>query len=325
MHHAGVAELTDLAPPAVSLRDEVLAGLARPQKTIAPKFFYDARGCELFDAICVLPEYYPTRTELAIMRTHAADMAAVLGEGCALIEIGCGSGEKTRLLLEHLAPPVFVPVDIAAEQLKASCDTLARAFPDLRIVPVRADFALPVTLPPVLDGQDVRRRVLYFPGSTIGNFNRGEAFAFLERWKPLLGADGALLIGVDLKKDPGLLRAAYNDAAGVTAQFNLNLLVRFNRELGADFDLAAFRHKAFYDGYLGRVEMHLESLRAQTVTVAGRRFGFAAGETIHTEISCKYSLEEFRALGRDAGYAPVAVWTDPARLFAVHCFAEAGS
>jgi dimethylhistidine N-methyltransferase len=315
--------VVDLAPPAVNLRDEVLAGLARPQKTVAPKFFYDARGCELFDAICRLPEYYPTRTELAIMRAHAGAMATALGDGCALIEIGCGNGEKTRLLLDHLAPSVFVPVDIAAEQLEASCEALSRAFPALRIVPVRADFALPVNLPPTIDGPDVRRRALYFPGSTIGNFNRGEAFAFLERWKPLLGAGGRLLIGVDLKKNAATLRAAYNDAAGITAQFNLNLLVRFNRELGADFDLAAFRHRAFYDEYLGRVEMHLESLRAQTVTVAGQRFAFAAGETIHTEISCKYSLAEFRALGRDAGYTPVEVWTDPGQLFAVHCFAVA--
>jgi dimethylhistidine N-methyltransferase len=318
-----VAALTDLAPPAVSLRDEVLAGLARPQKAIPPKFFYDARGCELFDAICELPEYYPTRTELAIMRAHAGEMAAWLGGGCALIEIGCGNSEKTRLLLEHLQPTAFVPVDIAAEQLEASCGALAQAFPGLRIYPVRADFAHPVTLPSALAPAREQRRVLYFPGSTIGNFTREEALAFLRRWKPLLGATGALLIGVDLKKDAAVLEAAYNDAAGITAAFNMNLLARFNRELGADFDLAAFRHRAFYDTALGRIEMHLESLRAQTVTVAEKRFSFAAGETIHTEISCKYSLEEFRALGSEAGYAPAAVWTDPARLFAVHCFAGA--
>ena len=320
MQTSGVAELTDLAPPALSLRDEVLAGLARRQKTIPPKFFYDARGCELFDAICELPEYYPTRTELAIMRAHAGEMAVALGAGCVLIEIGCGNSEKTRLLLEQLSPAAFVPVDIAAEQLAASCGALAQAFPGLCIYPVRADFALPVTLPPALAAAERQRRVLYFPGSTIGNFTREETAAFLQHWKPLLGADGALLIGVDLKKDPALLDAAYNDAAGVTAAFNLNLLVRFNRELAADFDLDAFRHRAFYDATLGRIEMHLESTRAQTVTVAGRRFAFAAGETIHTEISCKYSLEEFAALGCAAGYAPLRAWTDPAALFAVHCF-----
>ncbi len=317
---SAVAALTDLAPPALSLRDEVLAGLARPQKAIPPKFFYDARGCELFDAICALPEYYPTRTELAIMRAHAGDMAGALGAGCALIEIGCGNGAKTRLLLEQLQPSAFVPVDIAAEQLEVSCGVLAQAFPGLRIYPVRADFALPVTLPSALAPARELRRVLYFPGSTIGNFTREEALVFLQRWKPVLGAGGALLIGVDLKKDAAVLEAAYNDGAGITAAFNLNLLARFNRELGADFDLGAFRHRAFYDVALGRVEMHLESLRAQTVTVAGLRFAFAAGETIHTEISCKYSLEEFAALGTAAGYAPVRAWKDAADLFSVHCF-----
>jgi len=323
MQPSGVAALTDRAPPAASLRDEVLAGLARPQKAIPPKFFYDARGCELFDAICDLPEYYPTRTELAIMRAHAGEMAETLGAGCALIEIGCGNSAKTRLLLAQLSPTAFVPVDIAAEQLAASCDTLAQAFPDLRIYPVRADFALPVILPPALAPARQQRRVLYFPGSTIGNFTREEALAFLQRWKPLLGVGGALLIGVDLKKDAAVLDAAYNDAAGITAAFNMNLLARLNRELGADFDLAAFRHRAFYDAALGRIEMHLESLRAQTVTVAGARFAFVAGETIHTEISCKYSLAEFAALGAAAGFAPVRAWTDPAALFSVHCFAAA--
>jgi dimethylhistidine N-methyltransferase len=297
--------------------DEVLAGLARPQKEIAPKFFYDARGCELFEAICSLPEYYPTRAELAIMRSHARAMAGLAGSGCALIEIGCGNSGKTQFLLEALRPQVFVAVDIAREQLEASCNALARSFPQMAIAAVRADFAQPVRIPaPEL--QHARCRMLYFPGSTIGNFTLADARAFLARWAPLLGAGGSALVGVDLKKGEALFNAAYNDAQGVTAEFNLNLLRRINRELGADFELAAFRHRAFYDAASGRVEMHLESLRPQRVTIAGREFEFRAGETIHTENSCKYAIDEFQDLARAAGFEPVQCWCDDERLFSVH-------
>jgi len=308
----------DLLPAPADMRAEVLAGLALPRKSIPPKYFYDARGCELFDAICRLPEYYPTRTELAIMRAHAPAMAAALGPGCALIEIGCGNSEKTRLLLEALEPPLFVAVDIAREQLEASCTALSERFPQTGFVAVRADFSQPVPLP-ALPAAGVARRALYFPGSTIGNFTPDEARAFLEGWRPVLGAGGAALIGVDLKKDPAVLDAAYNDAQGVTAEFNLNLLARFNRELGANFDLAAFRHAAFYSAGLGRIEMHLVSLRAQQVTIGDRVFAFREGETIHTENSCKYAVEEFAALAAAAGYEALECWTDPERLFAVHC------
>lgn len=297
--------------------DDVLAGLAGTPRRIAPKYFYDARGCALFDAICGLPEYYPTRTELAIMVAHAPQMAAALGTDCALIEIGCGSSAKARLLLDALRPTAFVAIDIAAEQLKSSCEALSKLFPQMATGALRADFEHAIAIPPDLLPADVRR-VLYFPGSTIGNFTPVAAREFLRRWAPLLGRGGCALIGVDLKKDPARLHAAYNDAEGVTAAFNLNLLTRFNRELGADFDVSGFGHKAFYNAAAGRIEMHLESLRAQRVTVGAQGFDFAAGETVLTEISCKYSNEEFRALARDAGYSPAATWSDADGLFAVH-------
>jgi dimethylhistidine N-methyltransferase len=309
----------DLLPPQDVMLDDVLAGLTRSPRQISPKYFYDARGCELFEAICRLPEYYPTRTELSIMKAHAPGMADALGAGCTLIEIGCGNSDKSHLLLDALRPPAFVAVDIATEQLKASCDALARAFPQMRSIALRADFERPVTMPAEVEWHD-RRRALYFPGSTIGNFTPADARAFLARWAPLLGAGGGALIGVDLKKDPARLNAAYNDTEGVTAAFNLNLLTRFNRELGANFEPAAFRHRAFYDEQAGRVEMHLENLRDQSVVIGGRRVSFAALETIRTEISCKYSVAEFQQLGRDAGYIPVHCWTDAEELFAVHYF-----
>jgi len=309
----------DLLPAQQSMLAEIIAGLSQPQKRIPPKYFYDPRGCELFDEICGLPEYYPTRTELAIMRLYARAMADRLGPACALIEIGCGNSEKTRLLLEALRPQMFVPVDIAREQLESSCNALARLLPGMPILALRADFAQPIAVP--LSGLgEARRRALYFPGSTIGNFTRTEALAFLTRWAPVLGAGGGALIGVDLKKDEALLNAAYNDVQGVTAEFNLNVLRHLNHALGADFDLAAFRHRAFYNDEHGRIEMHLVSLRQQRVTIRGREFEFRADETIHTENSCKYGIAEFQDLGRAAGFEPVECWTDERSLFAVHYF-----
>ena len=309
----------DLLTPQQGMLEEIIAGLSLPQKRIAPKYFYDARGCELFEAICALPEYYPTRTELAIMRQHALAMAARLGPSCALIEIGCGNSEKTRLLLEALRPRVFVAVDIAREQLEASCAVLAQLLPDMRIVALRADFAQPVAVP-LAELAPARRRVLYFPGSTIGNFTAAEARAFLARWVPLLGAGGGALIGVDLKKDAALLDAAYNDSRGVTKAFNLNVLTHLNRVLGADFEPAAFGHRAYYDAAQSRIEMHLVSLRPQRVSIRGHRFEFTAGETIHTEISCKYGIAEFQELGRAAGFVPAECWTDERGFFSVHYF-----
>lgn len=307
----------DLQPEAGSFLGDVLSGLSRPQKALSPKYFYDARGCELFDMICGLPEYYPTRTEMAMMQARAPEMAGHLGPDSILIEYGSGTGRKTRVLIAALAPAVYVPIDIAGEQLRVSAMQLAEAFPKLEIVAVCADYSRPFRLPEI-GSMSARRRVIYFPGSTIGNFTAPEARAFLRNARALAGAEGAILVGVDLKKDHALLHAAYNDAQGVTAEFNLNLLARINRELGADFDLSAFRHHAFYNAGAGRIEMHLVSLEAQRVTLGGHIFDFRPGETIHTENSCKYSVEEFQQLARSAGFEPAACWTDPQLLFAVH-------
>jgi dimethylhistidine N-methyltransferase len=307
----------DLRPEPGGFLDDVLDGLSRPQKALPPKYFYDEAGSALFDAICELPEYYPTRTEIAMMRAHARDMAKRLGPQCALIEYGSGSGRKTRILIEALAPVAYLPIDIAAAQLSASSAALARDFPGLAVIAVCADYSRPLVLPD-LNGVSARRRVIYFPGSTIGNLTPPEATDFLQNARVVAGPGGGLLIGVDLKKDPARLRAAYDDAQGVTARFNLNLLARINRELDADFDLRAFRHEAFYNAPLGRIEMHLVSEREQQVTVRGRAVRFRPGETIHTENSYKYSIEEFQALARGAGFEPETCWTDAQRLFSVH-------
>ncbi|MBI5910713.1 MAG: L-histidine N(alpha)-methyltransferase [Betaproteobacteria bacterium] len=313
----GVVRFYNFLPEGDSFLDDVLTGLARPQKTLPPKYFYDARGCELFERICTLPEYYPTRTELALMREHAGAMATFLGPDCQLIEFGSGSSTKTRILIEQLQPPLYLPIDIAGEAIREAAAGLARAFPWLNINGVCADYTGPLTLPEFA-GVPIRRKAVYFPGSTIGNFTPHESVEFLKRARRMVGPGGALLIGVDLKKDKRLLDAAYDDAAGVTAAFNLNLLVRINRELGGDFQLRRFRHKAFYDEAKGRIEMHLESLASQFAHVGGERFRFSAGETIHTEISCKYGIEEFQAVAQRAGFAPEQTWIDAAKRFSVH-------
>jgi dimethylhistidine N-methyltransferase len=312
--------LHDRRPGAGSFLGDVIAGLSRPLKSLPPKYFYDARGSRLFDAICDTPEYYPTRTESALMTVRAGAMARRLGPRCAVIEYGSGSGRKTRILLEALDPVAYVPIDIARGQLKATAAAIAREFPRLAVVAVCADYSRPLALPE-LDPLRARRRMIYFPGSTIGNLTPPEAAAFLSNARRVVGPGGAMLVGVDLKKDAALLNAAYNDKRGITARFNLNLLRRINRELGANFDLAAFRHQAFYHAARGRIEMHLLSLKDQRVRIRGRAFSFRAGETIHTENSCKYSVDEFRRLARDAGFEPAACWTDPKRLFAVHYLA----
>jgi len=294
----------------------VLAGLALPQKRIPSKFFYDETGSRLFDAICELPEYYPTRSELSVLAARAGEVAALAGPGASLVEFGSGSSVKVRLLLDAMqAPAAYLPVDISRDHLLAAARRLAADYPSVPVVPVCADYTRPFTLPAV-SGE--RTRVGFFPGSTIGNFSRPEAKAFLEAVAGDLGPGAGLLIGVDLRKDRRILHAAYNDAAGVTAQFNLNLLARANRELGADFDLDAFAHDARWLEAEGRIEMHLVARRAQTVTVDGRRFRFAAGESIHTEDSHKYAVDEFRALAAAAGWTPTACWTDANDLFSVH-------
>jgi dimethylhistidine N-methyltransferase len=310
----------DLHPDTGRFLDDVMAGLSRSQKTLPPKYFYDAHGCALFEAICGLPEYYLTRAETALMLGQVGDMARHLGLGCILIEYGSGSGRKTRILIGAIEPVAYVPIDIAREQLGATAAEIARDFPRLRVIAVCADYSRPLALLE-LEGLGARRRIVYFPGSTIGNLTPAEAAAFLAGAREQAGAGGGLLIGVDLKKDTARLDAAYNDARGVTAAFNLNLLARINRELGADFDLSAFRHRAFYDEAGGRIEMHLESVKAQAVTIDGRAIRFRKGETIHTENSCKYSVREFQELARAAGLAPVECWTDAEQLFSVHYLA----
>ena len=296
-------------------RDDVVAGLSLPQKSLPPKYFYDAAGSRLFARICRLPEYYVTRAELALTRAHLAAVARFAGRGCQLIEYGSGEGLKSRLVIRALRPSVYVPIDISEDALQAASHGLQREFPRLRILPRVGDFSRPLEIPLLK-----KSRVVYFPGSTIGNLTPDEAHAFLSMSR---GVAARMLVGVDLKKDPALLHAAYNDAAGVTAQFNLNLLARINRELGADFDLRAWRHYAFYNPAAGRIEMHLVSLEAQRVKVAGHRFAFRAGEAIHTENSYKYSLEEFRALAARAGFRSPKAWIDRRGLFALHGLARA--
>lgn len=312
----------DLHPSPANLRAEVLTGLSQPHKRLPPKLFYDREGSRLFDAITALPEYYPTRSEIAILRAEGERIARRMGKGLALVELGSGSSLKIRLLLEALEPVLYVPVDISREHLLASAQGLAERFAHLPIRAVCADYSVPFELPL---GPEFRRRAAFFPGSSIGNFEPVEAVMLLSRVARLLGPGGRLLIGADPVKDPAVLHAAYNDAAGVTAAFNRNALARINRELGADFDLDAFAHRAFYNPLtgagsgLGRIEMHLESLSDQRVRIAGRAFDFRAGETIHTENSYKYSPEGFRGLAAQAGFLPEETWSDPEGLFCVHC------
>lgn len=307
----------DLIPDTGSFLDDVVRGLALPRKALPPKYFYDERGCQLFEAICKAPEYYLTRAESRLMRDRAGAMARRLGRGCMVIEYGCGSGHKTRLLLEALEPAAYVPIDIAREQLRETSAGIAGDFPGLRVVAICADYSRPLALPGI-DRIPSRRRIVYFPGSTIGNQTPAEAGVFLGNVRHLVGPGGGLLIGVDLRKDAARLNAAYNDRQGVTAEFNLNLLARMNRELGADFDLGAFRHQAFYNEPPGRIEMHLLSLRDQRVSLGGHVIRFRAGESIHTENSYKYSVTGFRALASSAGFEPVECWMDAEQLFSVH-------
>jgi len=305
-------------------RDAALRGLAQPLKAIPAKYLYDAQGSALFDAICELPEYYPTRTEFAILRARSGAIAALVGPGAALVEFGGGSCVKARILLDALeAPAAYVPVDVSGAHLERAAAALAADYPQLPVIAVCADYMRPFHLPSV--AQAAAKRVGFFPGSTIGNLRPEEARAFLVHAARLLGRPGGeMIVGVDLKKTPGLLHAAYNDSAGVTAAFSLNLLARMNRELDADFDLARFAHDAFYNAARGRIEIYLRSLAAQTATVAGRRIRFAEGERIHTEYSYKYSVEEFRALAAEAGFRTLESWTDPAGLFSVHYLRASG-
>lgn len=320
-------KLQDLEPSEAEFRAAVLEGLSAPEKALPCKFFYDAEGSRLFDKICELPEYYPTRTECRILEKYAGEIARRIGPHAQLVEFGSGAGIKIRLLLKAFeAPTGYVPVDISRLHLLAAASSLAKDFPHLAIAPICADYTQPFTLPAPA-GAKPRLNVGFFPGSTIGNFTPEEAQAFLEGARKLLGTGSAMIVGVDLRKDEGVLVRAYDDAGGVTAAFNLNLLRRINRELSGNFKLDQFIHRARWNTSLGRMEMHLVSRQAQTVEIGGERFSFNAGEAIHTENSHKYRIAEFQALARAAGYMSAAVWTDEASLFSVHLLldAEAGA
>lgn len=309
----------DLAPASEEFQEQVIAGLAQKPPTLPSKFFYDETGAALFLQICELPEYYITRTEMQILRDFGGEIAHATGSGIELIGLGTGAGTKTRILLEKLQEPVaYIPVDISKEQLMQSTAAFGRIFPSLEILPVCTDYLQPFELPIPL--RVPSRKIVYFPGSTIGNLESAAALEFLEKITSMAGSGGGLLIGVDLKKSKAILERAYNDAAGVTAQFNLNLLLRANRELDADFDLEQWQHRAIYNENAGRIEMHLVSGAEQTAHVGNRAFRFATGEHIITEYSYKYSPAEMIALADLAGLRFEEVWTDPKRLFGVFLF-----
>ena len=310
------ASLTEQEHSETAELDEILQGLSRPHKALSPKFFYDARGSILFDAICELPEYYLTRTELSIMRAHIDEIVALVGPQASLIEFGSGSSLKTRMLLERLDRlAAYVPVDISREHLMGAAESLATDYPAVEVWPVLADFMQPFELP----NPSVMplRNIVYFPGSTIGNFSPEEAHSLLQVIHVEAGEDGALLIGVDLQKDTAIIELAYNDEAGVTADFNLNMLSRINREFGANFNLDLFRHRAIYDEKHGRMELSLVSECEQIVRIGKQSFHFDKGEALLTEHSHKYTLEQFSGMAQKAGFVVDTVWTDPEQLFSV--------
>src|SRR5215475_107181 len=304
---------------ASSFAGDVIAGLTAQPKRLPPKYFYDETGAQLFEQITALPEYYLTRCELEILRERARDMARFFPLNSALVEFGSGSSKKVRILLAS-APTIaaYVPVDISSEMLIQEAHELRRDYPRLAVLPVEADFTKPFALPAAAAGM---AHTGFFPGSTIGNFEPHDACAFLRHAGRMLGRGAALIIGVDLVKEAKILNAAYNDAAGLTAKFNLNLLARINRELDGNFDLASFDHHAFYNRERHRIEMYLVSKKRQRVSVAGRGVEFRAGETIHTENSYKYTLEYFTALACGSGWIPVAAWTDAGANFSIHALA----
>ena len=314
--HSGIATLVqtrDAAREEDDFSDALLAGLKATPKSIPCKYFYDAQGSLLFEKICALPEYYPTRTELTLLNSHADEMARLAGPEAEIVEFGAGASEKVKPLLDAIENPhAYLPVDISGDYLTGIAARLQSDYPALSIHPVVADFSRDFFLPPATG-----RRIGFFPGSTIGNFAPAQARAFLAKTARMLKG-GGLLIGVDLVKDPGILHAAYNDKAGVTAAFNKNLLARANREAAANFDLARFAHYALYNPLQQRIEMYLVSTAAQCVAICGRTIAFSEGEAIHTEYSYKYTVDGFRALAVSAGFVPRELWCDPDRLFSIH-------
>src|SRR5436190_2823580 len=319
-HSLTVMQPPPAVPPATpDLLSDVITGLSSDPRALPCKYFYDERGAALFQKICELPEYYVTRTEIDILSRHHSEIAAQIGPNVELIGLGTGAGTKTRIVIEALEKPaVYVPVDISEKQLRKSSAFFGKIFPNLEILPVCADYLQPVVLPS--PRHEPARNVVYFPGSTIGNFEPNEALEFLRRIANVAGQGGGLLIGVDLQKDQNVIEAAYNDQAGVTAEFNLNLLAHINRETGANFDLTRWQHRATYNSEAGRIEMYLISATDQTVRIQDRQFHFRTGEKILTEHSYKHTPEGFIALARQAGFDFLKLWTDDARLFGVFYF-----
>ena len=315
MHSTALSEAHLPDQQTTAFARDAIEDLSQRPKRLSPKYFYDAAGSELFEAITQLPEYYPTRTELSILRDRGDDISAIIPKGAALVEFGAGATTKVRLLLENCAIGAYVPVDISGDFLKDQADALRKDFPDLDVYPVAADFTTPFALPAAIAGMP---KVGFFPGSTLGNFEPHEACAFLRSAREILGEGAQMILGVDLEKDERVLYDAYNDAAGVTARFNLNVLVRINRELGGNFDLSAFTHRAIYNRERHRIEMHLISKKTQTVRMVGTSFSFRPGESIHTENSYKYSVDRFAALARGSGWKVRESWTDANRMFSVH-------
>jgi dimethylhistidine N-methyltransferase len=315
MHAATLAKAHPLDEETSAFGRDVIGDLSQHPKRLSPKYFYDSTGSELFEQITVLPEYYPTRTELTILRDRGRAISAIIPKKAALVEFGAGATTKVRLLLNQCAFGAYVPVDISGDFLTAQADALRADFPSLAVYPVTADFTAPFELPQAISAMP---KVGFFPGSTLGNFEPHEACAFLRSAREILGDGARMVIGVDLEKDERVLYDAYNDAAGVTARFNLNVLHRINRELGGDFDVGAFTHRAIYNRERHRIEMHLISRKALTARVLGKNFSFRAGESIHTESSYKYSLDRFNALARGSGWTPLESWTDAAGMFSVH-------
>jgi len=313
-----MTDIIDLAPESDDFREALLRGLSRDQKSVPCKFLYDERGSRLFERICELDEYYPTRTELGIMREHAGEMADRIGPRALIVELGAGSGKKTHLLLEALEDPAaYLPIEISEAALRHCADTIGEAFPDLEIHPICADYTEPLDVPALADSDE--RTVAYFPGSTIGNFEPGDAAGFLSRIADLCGRGGGMLMGVDLYKSPEIIEPAYNDSEGVTAAFSNNLLRRANREAGADFDLEQFEHRAVFDEEKGRIEISQVSQIPQTVRVGDATFDFEEGEGIAIEYSYKFTPDRFRRLAETAGFRAEEMWTDEDELFSVWC------
>src|SRR6266480_901552 len=318
VHAAALAKAHRFDEQTSAFASDVIDDLSQRPKRLSPKYFYDATGSELFEQITLLPEYYPTRSELSILCDRRSAISAIVPDGAALVEFGAGATTKVRLLLNECVFGAYVPVDISGDFLKAQADGLRQDFPGLDVYPVTADFTAPFALP---DAVQAMPKVGFFPGSTLGNFEPHEACAFLRSARDILGEGAQMVIGVDLEKDERVLYEAYNDAAGVTARFNLNVLVRINRELGGNFDISAFTHRAIYNRDRHRIEMYLISRKAQTARVLGRSLSFRAGESIHTESSYKYSLDRFTTLARGSGWTALKSWTDAAGMFSVHVLA----